>query len=113
MQYGGSPYVAIVANTNVKPSSDVTKWTFMQSGLKWRSAWSAVSDYSIGEIVYKNASAWINIQEYTIANGGPRDPVAAPAYWELFAQGDDTGNLTAQVAAVKATALTYSLTFGF
>ena len=112
-QYGGNLYVAIVANTNVKPSSDVTKWTFFQTGLKWRGTWSAVTDYNIGELVFKGASAWINIQEYTIANGGARDPEQAPAFWELFAQGDNTSNVTQQIAAVKAAALTYSLTFGF
>lgn len=113
VQYGGNLYVAIVASTNVKPSSDGTKWSFMQTGLKWRGTWSAVADYNIGEIVFKGASAWINIQEYTIASGGARDPEAAPAYWELFAQGDNTSNVTQQIAAVKAAALTFSLTFGF
>jgi hypothetical protein len=112
-QYGGNLYVAIVANTNVKPSSDITKWTFLQTGLRWRGSWSAVSDYTLGEIVFKGASAWINIQEYTIADGGARDPEQAPAYWELFAQGDNTSNVTQQIAAVKAAALTFSLTFGF
>ncbi len=113
VQYGGSLYVALVASTNVKPTSDITKWTFFQTGLRWKGSWSAVSDYNIGEIVFKAASAWINIQEYTIANGGARDPEQAPAYWELFAQGDNTSNVTAQIAAVKAAALTFSLTFGF
>jgi len=113
VQYGGSLYVAISASTNVKPSSDVTKWTFMQSGLKWRGNWSAVTDYNIGELVYKGASAWINIQEYTIAQGGARDPEQAPAFWDLFAQGDNTTNVSGQIAAVKAAALTFSLTFGF
>lgn len=112
-QYGGNLYVAIAANTNVKPSSDVSKWTFFQTGLKWRGTWSAVTDYNVGEIVFKGASAWINIQEYTIANGGARDPEQAPAFWELFAQGDNTSNVTQQIAAVKAAALTFSLTFGF
>jgi hypothetical protein len=112
-QYGGYLYVAIASNTNVKPSSDVTKWIFLQTGLKWRGTWSAVTDYNVGEIVFKNASAYINIQEYTIAIGGARDPEQAPAFWELFAQGDNTSNVTAQIAAVKAAALTYSLTFGF
>ena len=112
-QYGGNLYVAIAANTDVKPSSDVTKWTFFQTGLKWRGTWSAVTDYNIGEIVFKGASAWINIQEYTIANGGARDPEQAPAFWELFAQGDNTSNVSQQIAAVKAAALTFSLTFGF
>lgn len=113
VQYGGSLYVALVASTNVKPTSDITKWTFFQTGLRWKGAWSAVSDYNLGEIVFKGASAWINIQEYTIANGGARDPEQAPAFWELFAQGDNTSNVTAQIAAVKAAALTFSLTFGF
>jgi len=113
VQYGGSLYVAIVTSTNVKPSSDATKWTFMQTGLKWKGTWSAVTDYNVGELVYKGASAWINIQEYTIAQGGARDPEQAPAFWDLFAQGDNTSNVTQQIAAVKAQALTYSLTFGF
>lgn len=113
VQYGGQSFVATVANTGIKPTSDPSKWTFFQNGLRWKGAWSAVSDYNLGEIVFKAASAWINIQEYTIANGGARDPEQAPAYWELFAQGDNTSNVTAQIAAVKAAALTFSLTFGF
>ena len=113
VQYGGSLYVAIIANSNIKPTSDVTKWTFLQTGLKWKGTWSAVADYNVGELVFKNASAYINIQEYTIANGGARDPEQAPAFWELFAQGDNTTNISGQIAAVKAAALTYSLTFGF
>jgi hypothetical protein len=113
VQYGGSLYVAITSSTNIAPSSDVTKWNFLQSGFKWRGTWSAVTDYAIGDVVFKNASAFINIQEYTIANGGARDPEQAPAFWELFAQGDNTTNVSAQIAAVKGIALTYALTFGF
>lgn len=112
VQYGGNTYVANVQNSNSKPPSSQVNWSLVQTGIKWRGSWSALNDYKVGEIAFKNASSYINIQEYSVAVDGAKDPETASAYWELFAQGDNTTNISTQLAAVKAAALTYSITFG-
>lgn len=110
VQYGGYTYVANQPTTNVTPTSNQTAWSLLQTGLSWRGDWSAVSDYKLGEVVYSNSNSYINIQEYTVASVGAKDPAVASGYWSVLALGNAAANIS--LSQVKSAAQTYSIVFG-
>ena len=95
VRYGGNSYVANANNTNEYPADNTgatnsSYWDLIVEGFNYRSAYSAVTSYNIGDVVRYESSTYIALKDrFTSVTPGTDG-----TFWQLIAQGSETAVLS-------------------
>jgi hypothetical protein len=95
VRYGGNSYVAVANHTGQYPantdgSTAAAYWELVVQGFKYRSSYSAVTVYNIGDVVRYVSSSYVQLKDrQTNVTPGTDGTV-----WQLIAQGDTGAVLT-------------------
>ena len=90
IQYGGNNYVCIANHTNQYPAvqntgaTNTSYWQLNLEGFNYRAAYSAVTEYNVGDVVRYTSSSYVMIKDrQTNVTPGTDGTV-----WQIVAQGD-------------------------
>ena len=100
VRLNGYTYVAIADNNNQQPPN-VTYWSRLNSGIRWRGVWTDDTEYELGDAVKRGPNSFICIQGHisegddgsTIATNVP-DLDVNGLYWNMLTSGNENDVLT-------------------
>jgi hypothetical protein len=95
VRYGGNTYVAIANHSaqypaNTDGSTNSSYWELVVNGFKYRSGYSALTTYNIGDVVRYVSSSYVNLKDRQLNV----TPGTDGTVWQLIAQGDTGAVLT-------------------
>lgn len=97
VQRGGNTYVAKLDTTDDGSTLDyldTSNWDILVPSLRWKSAWTVDTVYSINDIVIYKGSVWQCNYEHTATSVNfPGDNGEGFYYWDILLQGSDNVGL--------------------
>ena len=97
VRYGGYTYVALAdheATDGVNDPPNITYWSRLNSGIRWRSTWGSGTGYRLGDAVQYGPNSYICVSEHTSGLSSRPDNDTTGLYWNQVAQGSATAVLT-------------------